>query len=70
MTAKTEDIQELLTGPLAADLILHNGKIATFDQKDSFTEGVAVKNGRFHLVDDSETVLLLAEDTLRTPIKL
>jgi len=49
-----------LAGPLAADLILHNGKIATFDQNESFVEAVAVKDGRFHLIGDSESVLLLS----------
>lgn len=60
MTVKTKDFRDLLAGPLAADLILHNGKIATFDQYESFSEAVAVKNGRFHLIGDSETAFLLS----------
>jgi hypothetical protein len=43
-----------------ADLILHNGKIATFDSMDSFMEAVAAKYGRVIKVGNNEEVLALA----------
>lgn len=40
-----------------ADLILHNGKIVTVDEKFSIQQAVAVKNGRITMVGTSEAVL-------------
>src|SRR5262245_2933033 len=40
-----------------ADLILHNGRIATMDPRHSFVAAVAIKDGRFVAVGDDKDVL-------------
>src|SRR5213593_274667 len=40
-----------------ADLILHNGKIITADEKFSIAQAVAVRGGRIALVGSDESVL-------------
>lgn len=42
-----------------ADLILHNGRIATQDHRRSFAQAVAVQDGRFVAVGDEHEVLKL-----------
>ena len=48
-----------------ADLILHNGKIATQDQQRSFAQAVAIKDGRFVEVGSNEEILKLRQDSTR-----
>ena len=48
-----------------ADLILHNGKIATQDQQRSFAQAVAIKDGRFVAVGSNEEILKLRQDSTR-----
>src|SRR5215469_14905002 len=48
-----------------ADLILHNGKIATQDQQRSFAQAVAIKDGRFVAIGSNEEILKLREDSTR-----
>lgn len=49
-----------IAAPFPADLILHHGKIATFDSKDSFVDAVAAKYERIIKVGDNDEVLALA----------
>src|SRR5438132_4444489 len=46
-----------------ADLILHNGKIATLDPNHATVSAVAVKDGRFTAVGSDEEVLKLRGDS-------
>lgn len=46
--------------PFTADLVLYHGKIATFDKKESWVEGVAVKFGRIIVTGKNDEVLALA----------
>jgi len=46
-----------------ADLILHNGKIATLDAKQTTVSAVAIKEGRFTAVGSDDEVLKLRGDS-------
>jgi len=46
--------------PIEADLILHHGKIATFDSNNSCAEAVAAKYGRILRIGDNGEILPLA----------
>ncbi|PTY06122.1 amidohydrolase [Opitutaceae bacterium EW11] len=53
-----------MTAPSTAQLILHNGRIATQDERRSFAEAVAIKDGRFFAVGpDREILALRGPDT-------
>ena len=45
-----------------ADLILHNGKVATLDARKPMAEAVAVREGRFVAVGSDNEVLKLRGD--------
>ncbi len=58
--AQAQDISvpvELVTYP---ELILHNGKIITADDKETVAVAVAIRNGKFLAVGDNDRVLKLA----------
>ncbi len=60
MTCRRLFVLGLLAFPALAadaDLILHNGRIVTVDQKFSISDAVAVKGGRFVAVGSSKDVL-------------
>ena len=44
-----------------ADLILSNGRIATQDERRSFVNAVAIKDGRFLAVGDDQDVLTVQQ---------
>jgi hypothetical protein len=48
-----------------ADLVLHNGRIATLDDQNPSTEAVAVRDGRFFLVGTDRDALGLRGDRTR-----
>ena len=45
---------------MPADLILHNAKIYTVDERRPWAEAAAMSNGRFQAVGDNQTILKLA----------
>lgn len=50
---------------LAPDLVLHNGKIVTFDKDFSVAQPAAIKKGRFVAVGSDRDVLPLAASRAR-----
>src|SRR5258706_195832 len=52
--------------PMAAELILHNGRFATLDREQPNPEAVAIRDGRFHAVGDARE--LLANSDARTRV--
>ena len=49
-----------MTGPIAADLILTNGKVATMDAAGSFAEAIAVRDSRVLALGSSAEIAALA----------
>jgi predicted amidohydrolase YtcJ len=50
-----------MSAVLAPGLILHNGRIATQDERRSFTEAVAIRDGRFTAIGTDREILALAD---------
>jgi predicted amidohydrolase YtcJ len=55
-----------MTSPTPPDLILHHGRFATQDERRSFAEAVAIKDGRFLAVGSDDDVLKLRGPDTRT----
>lgn len=53
------------SGPLAADLILQNGKIITFGDSDRTVEAVAIRNNRFVAVGTASAMQEFAAESTR-----
>ncbi|MDA2935108.1 amidohydrolase family protein [Acidobacteria bacterium AH-259-D05] len=60
-TVRAQSAQSLPSEVIAyADLVLHNGKILTVDEKFTIVQAVAIRDGKFLAVGESDRILAMA----------